>query len=127
MAAPPSASQRRHPSEVIEQRFPILYNATRFGEGSGGPNGNTGAVSGWITPSASAGERPGASFVMDHGRVGAQGALGGDDGRPNSLSVQRTDGTIYVPPHLSKDQAVPIKEGDIVAVGTPGGGLRKPA
>jgi N-methylhydantoinase B len=62
-----------------------------------------------------------ASFVMDHGRFGPQGAFGGSDGGPNLLSVER-DGERYVPPHLSKDQAVPISAGDVVHVSTPGGG-----
>ena len=109
------------PVEVIEQRFPILYERYALREGSGGPGKHRGGFGVDYAVCLRRGEAR-ASFVMDHGRVGPQGALGGDDGRPNSLSVQRTDGTIYVPPHLSKDQAVPIKEGDIVAVGTPGGG-----
>jgi N-methylhydantoinase B len=58
---------------------------------------------------------------MDHGRYGPQGALGGDDGMPNTVTVWR-DGEAYVPPHLSKDQDIAIKAGDRVDVGTPGGG-----
>jgi N-methylhydantoinase B len=32
------------------------------------------------------------------------------------------DGTVYKPPHLSKDQDILIGEGDVVRVSTPGGG-----
>jgi N-methylhydantoinase B len=32
------------------------------------------------------------------------------------------DGVVYVPPHLSKDQDIAIRAGDVVAVSTPGGG-----
>src|SRR4029079_11862415 len=62
-----------------------------------------------------------ASFVMDHGRFGPQGALGGSDGEPNSVTVFR-GGVAPVPPHLSKEQDIPLKAGDRVRVGTPGGG-----
>jgi N-methylhydantoinase B len=58
---------------------------------------------------------------MDHGRFGPQGALGGRDGMVNSVTVWR-DGKAHVPPHLSKEQDIPLKAGDRVSVGTPGGG-----
>jgi len=61
------------------------------------------------------------SFVMDHGRFGPQGAQGGSDGAPNTIILHRTDGD-YVPPHLSKDQGLPIAAGESIAVQTPGGG-----
>ena len=41
-----------------------------------------------------------ASFVMDHGRYGPQGALGGEDGAPNEVEVWR-GGEMYIPEHLS--------------------------
>ncbi|TIX74373.1 MAG: methylhydantoinase, partial [Mesorhizobium sp.] len=62
-----------------------------------------------------------ASFVMDHGRFGPQGALGGKDGAPNTVTVFR-NGEAHVPPHLSKEQDIALKAGDRVRVGTPGGG-----
>jgi N-methylhydantoinase B len=34
----------------------------------------------------------------------------------------RRDGEDYVPPHLSKDQDIPIRPGDRITVSTPGGG-----
>jgi N-methylhydantoinase B len=58
---------------------------------------------------------------MDHGRTGPQGALGGRDGAVNEVTVFR-DGAAHVPPHLSKEQDIPLKAGDRVRVGTPGGG-----
>jgi N-methylhydantoinase B len=52
--------------------------------------------------------------------------LGGADGGLNRVAVERTlaDGTrtTYRPPHLSKDQDIRMKEGDVVRVSTPGGG-----
>ncbi len=62
-----------------------------------------------------------ASFVMDHGRFGPQGALGGGDGDVNKVVVFR-DGESYVPLHLSKEQDIPLETGDRVWVRTPGGG-----
>ena len=62
-----------------------------------------------------------ASFVMDHGRFGPPGVLGGKDGMPNSVRVYQGDREI-VPEHLSKAQDIPLKPGDRVRVGTPGGG-----
>ena len=50
-----------------------------------------------------------------------RGALGGGDGGKNTVTVRR-GGESYTPEHLSKDQDIPIQPGDIVAVGTPGGG-----
>jgi N-methylhydantoinase B len=62
-----------------------------------------------------------ASFVMDHGRFGPQGALGGSDGDINKVVVLRDDAT-YVPKHLSKEQDIALSPGDRVWVRTPGGG-----
>ena len=62
-----------------------------------------------------------ASFVMDHGRVGPQGALGGADGARNTVTVER-GGETYTPLHLSKEQGISISEGDAITVETPGGG-----
>ena len=62
-----------------------------------------------------------ASFVMDHGRFGPQGALGGADGAVNEVEILR-GGDTYKPAHLSKEQDIPLKPGDRVCVKTPGGG-----
>ena len=39
----------------------------------------------------------------------------------NTVTVFR-DGEAHVPPHLSKEQDIPLTAGDRVRVGTPGGG-----
>jgi len=61
------------------------------------------------------------SMVMDHGRSGPQGALGGEAGGTNRVAVTQGNKT-YHPPHLSKDQDIEIGAGDVVRVSTPGGG-----
>ena len=108
------------PVEVLEQRYPVLFEEFSLREGSGGAGRRRGGFgvnyairlrNGWGR----------ASFVMDHGRYGPQGALGGADGAPNEVRIER-DGGVYVPPHLSKDQGIEVEEGDLIRVATPGGG-----
>ena len=60
-------------------------------------------------------------MVMDHGRFGPQGVLGGKDGGVNKVQIEH-DGQTYVPPHLSKDQNIHVQAGDTICVSTPGGG-----
>ena len=62
-----------------------------------------------------------ASMVMDHGRTGPLGALGGSNGGVNRVAVE-AGGETYRPLHLSKDQDIAMKPGDVVRVSTPGGG-----
>lgn len=108
------------PIEVMEQVFPVLYRRYALREGSGGAGKQRGGFGVDYAIKLRRGEAR-ASFVMDHGRFGPQGVLGGEDGMPNSVTVWR-NGEAYIPPHLSKDQDIRIKAGDCVEVGTPGGG-----
>ena len=108
------------PVEIMEQNYPILYNHYRLREGSGGAGKHRGGFGLDYEIELLRGEAR-ASFVMDHGRVGPQGALGGRDGAVNTVTVFR-NGEAHVPAHLSKEQDIPMKAGDRVRVGTPGGG-----
>ncbi|UUP17377.1 hydantoinase B/oxoprolinase family protein [Nitratireductor thuwali] len=108
------------PIEVMEQAFPILYRHYALREGSGGAGRQRGGFGLSYEVELVRGEAR-ASFVMDHGRTGPQGVLGGADGAVNTVTVWR-DGEPHVPPHLSKEQDIAMKAGDRVAVGTPGGG-----
>lgn len=58
---------------------------------------------------------------MDHGRVGPPGVHGGSAGQPNRIEI-RQGGKIFVPLHLSKDQDLQLRQGDVINVQTPGGG-----
>lgn len=111
---------KTQPIEVLEQHYPVLIHEYGLREGSGGAGKQRGGFGVNYTVELRRGEAQ-ASFVMDHGRVGPQGALGGGDGGKNTVTVRR-GGESYTPEHLSKDQDIPIQPGDIVAVGTPGGG-----
>lgn len=108
------------PIEVMEQYFPVLYREYSLREGSGGAGEYRGGFGIKYSIELLRGQAT-ASFVMDHGRVGPQGVLGGSDGMPNTVVVWR-DGEAYTPLHLSKDQGIAIKAGDRVEVATPGGG-----
>src|SRR5262249_25000021 len=108
------------PVEVMEQAFPGLYRQYALREGSGGGGKHRGGFGLLYEVELLRGQAR-ASFVMDHGRFGPQGALGGKDGMVNQVTVFR-DGEAHVPPHLSKEQDIPLKAGDRVRVGTPGGG-----
>ncbi|MEJ8475664.1 hydantoinase B/oxoprolinase family protein [Roseibium algae] len=108
------------PVEIMEQQFPVLYHRYALREGSGGAGKQRGGFGLDYEIELLRGNAT-ASFVMDHGRFGPQGALGGQDGMPNSVIVYQ-DGVASVPEHLSKAQDIPLKSGDRVRVGTPGGG-----
>ena len=108
------------PIEVVEQRYPVLFDEYSLHERSGG----AGKARGGFGVNYSVTIRRGnarASFVMDHGRFGPQGMLGGRDGGVNKVVVRR-NGKDYVPLHLSKDQDILVGPGDSVRVSTPGGG-----
>ncbi|RFC69291.1 MULTISPECIES: hydantoinase B/oxoprolinase family protein [Mesorhizobium] len=108
------------PVEIMEQAFPVLYRRYAMHEGSGGAGAHRGGFGLSYEVELLRGEAR-ASFVMDHGRFGPQGALGGADGAPNKVTVFR-NGEAHVPGHLSKEQDIPLKAGDRVCVDTPGGG-----
>jgi N-methylhydantoinase B len=104
----------------MEQAYPVLYRHYALREGSGGAGKHRGGFGLAYEVEILRGEAR-ASFVMDHGRTGPQGACGGKDGAVNTVTVFR-DGKPHVPKHLSKEQDIPLKAGDRVRVGTPGGG-----
>jgi len=108
------------PIEVMEQYYPVLFEEYSLNEGSGG----AGKARGGFGVNYRIRLRRGAaraSMVMDHGRTGPRGALGGEDGGTNRVAVVQR-GREYRPPHLSKDQDIEIGPGDVVSVSTPGGG-----
>jgi N-methylhydantoinase B len=119
------------PVEIMEQAYPVLYRHYALREGSGGAGKHRGGFGLAYEVEILRGEAR-ASFVMDHGRTGPQGACGGKDGAVNTVTVFR-DGKPHVPKHLSKEQDIPLKAGDRVCVSTQGGGgygdpfLRDPA
>jgi N-methylhydantoinase B len=108
------------PVEVLEQFYPVLFEEFSLREGSGGAGEFRGGFGINYAIKLRRGEAR-VSMVMDHGRTGPQGVLGGKDGGINTVEVSQ-DGKTYRPPHLSKDQDIQIGVGDVVRVSTPGGG-----
>jgi N-methylhydantoinase B len=108
------------PVEIMEQAFPVLYRRYALREGSGGAGQHRGGFGLDYEIELRRGNAL-ASFVMDHGRFGPQGALGGSDGAPNVVDVWQ-DRNLHTPEHLSKEQDIPLSAGDRVRVRTPGGG-----
>jgi N-methylhydantoinase B len=108
------------PVEIMEQHYPVLYRRYALHEGSGGAGTHRGGFGLDYEVELLRGTAR-ASFVMDHGRFGPQGALGGADGGRNRVEVIR-NGEPWTPPHLSKAQDIPLAPGDRVRVRTPGGG-----
>ena len=113
------------PVEVFEQHYPVLFEEYALHEGSGGAGEHRGGFGLRYRVKLRRGTAN-ASFVMDHGRTGPLGALGGGDGGVNVVTVTR-GGVPYRPPHRSKDQGILLRPGDTVEVRTPGGGGYGPA
>ncbi|HEX6144154.1 MAG TPA: hydantoinase B/oxoprolinase family protein, partial [Geminicoccaceae bacterium] len=112
---------KSQPVEVLEQRYPILFERYALHEGSGGAGRHRGGFGIHYRLRLLRGEAR-ASMVMDHGRVGPNGASGGRPGGLNRVRIEHADGRVYEPPHRSKDQGIELVAGDVVDVMTPGGG-----
>jgi len=108
------------PVEVMEQYYPVLFEEFAIHEGSGGAGERRGGFGVNYAIRVRRGTAR-ASMVMDHGRTGPLGALGGANGGVNKVAIER-GGEVYRPPHLSKDQDIQLGPGDVVRVSTPGGG-----
>ena len=108
------------PIEVMEQYYPVLFDEFSLYEGSGGAGEHRGGFGVNYTIRVRRGPAR-ASMVMDHGRTGPLGALGGAEGGVNKVEVEIA-GMQYRPPHLSKDQDIQLSPGDCIRVSTPGGG-----
>src|SRR5215510_253710 len=111
---------KTQPTEVLEQHYPVLFEHYALRERSGGAGRTRGGFGVDYRIRIRRGEAL-LSFLMDHGRFGPPGMLGGRDGAPNEVTVWR-QGSTYVSPHLSKDEDIRVVEGDAIHVRTPGGG-----
>jgi len=116
---------KSQPVEILEQRYPILFDHYRLRSGSGGAGQHRGGmgVDYRLTLRRGIGK---ASFLMEHGRTGPPGILGGQAGEPNRIHISRK-GEVITPEHLSKGEDFALGEGDWIEVRTPGGGGYGPA
>jgi N-methylhydantoinase B len=94
----------------MEQYYPILFTRFALREGSGGAGAHRGGFGVHYEVQLLRGAAR-ASFVMDHGRFGPPGVLGGRDGAPNEVRIHR-GGITTTPLHLSKDQGIALGPGD---------------
>ncbi len=108
------------PVEVMEQFYPVLFEEYSLHEGSGGAGKQRGGFGVNYKIKLRRGNAK-VSMVMDHGRFGPQGVLGGKDGGVNFVQVEQ-NGEPYIPAHLSKDQNILVQTGDTIRISTPGGG-----
>ncbi len=111
---------KTQPLELLEHRYPIRFEKYALREGSGGAGRHRGGFGVEYRVRLLAGEAV-ASFLMDHGRVGPPGLLGGEAGAVNRITVRQGDRE-FVPEHLSKGEGYALTAGDWVEVATPGGG-----
>lgn len=111
---------KSQPVEILEQRYPILFDHYMLREESGGKGKYRGGfgVSYRLRLLRGNGK---ASFLMDHGRTGPPGILGGAEGAPNTIRVSQ-GGKEVSPEHLSKGEGFALTPGDWIEVCTPGGG-----
>lgn len=111
---------KSQPVEVLEQRYPILFESYALREGSGGKGRYRGGFGVSYRLKLLRGQGK-ASFLMEHGRSGPPGILGGEDGAPNRISIHHKGQTVE-PEHLSKGEDFALTAGDWIEVHTPGGG-----
>ncbi len=108
------------PVEVQEQLYPILFERYAIHEGSGGLGEFRGGMGIHYRIRLRSGTAR-ASMVMDHGKFGPPGAAGGEEGGRTHVTVFRGE-EAYEPAHVTKDQGITMKAGDVIEVFTPGGG-----
>ena len=111
---------KTQPIEVLEQHYPILFEEYALREGSAGAGRHRGGFGVSYRTRLLRGEAT-ASFLMDHGRTGPHGLLGGEPGACNEIAVCQA-GQVTQPAHLSKGEGYELRPGDWVQVRTPGGG-----
>ncbi len=111
---------KTQPVEILEQHFPVLFDSYALREGSAGAGEWRGGFGVDYKIRLLRGEAK-ASFMMDHGRTGPFGMLGGQPGAMNDIEVS-TGGVRSRPQFGSKGDGFNLGQGDWVHVLTPGGG-----
>jgi len=120
-ACPAGSMAKVEPVEVLEAKYPILFDHFKLRVDSGGVGQYRGGL-GIEYEFEFRADEGSLSFLMDRGKYGPPGVNGGGDGARTTVEVKRSNGDVYAPPHLTKDQGVPLRYGDRVCVATPGGG-----
>jgi N-methylhydantoinase B len=111
---------KTQPVEILEEHYPILFEEFSLREGSGGAGRHRGGFGISYKVRLRRGNAT-ASFMMDHGRFGPPGLIGGAPGAPNEIALS-IGGKDFRPEHLSKGDGYELAPGDTVLIRTPGGG-----
>lgn len=108
------------PLESLEQRFPIRFDYYRLRENSGGAGMNRGGLGIEYSLTLLRGAAT-AAALMDRG---TQGPFGIDGGREGSRTYVKfvQGGKAASLPLITKGDGLKMRAGDVVNVGTPGGG-----
>lgn len=115
-----TSASKTQPIEILEQRFPVIFDQYAIREDSAGLGKWRGGFG--ITYRMRLLRGTGkASFLMEHGRTGPPGLGGGLSGACTEIRVTR-GGKVETPPHLTKGSDIELREGDLIEVRTPGGG-----
>ncbi len=111
---------KTQPIEILEQHYPLVFEEYALREGSGGAGRHRGGFGVSYRIRLVRGEGK-ASFLMDHGRFGPPGLMGGQPGATNQIEISQ-GGSVALPEHISKGEGYTLEPGDWVQVRTPGGG-----
>jgi N-methylhydantoinase B len=111
---------KTQPFEVFEQRYPVRIRQYALREESGGAGQYRGGFGAIIETEFIQGEAT-ASFIGDRGRFAPRGLQEGSDGAKCRVEIARGSNT-YIPEHLTKDDNVRLRPGDVIRLETPGGG-----
>jgi N-methylhydantoinase B len=111
---------KSQPVEIMEQRYPIRFEHYNLREDSGGAGKHRGGFGVNYRIRLLRGTAK-VSFLMDHGKFGPPGILGGEPGATNQIVISQ-DGKEFTPEHISKADDIALRAGDWIEVSTPGGG-----
>jgi N-methylhydantoinase B len=108
------------PIEILEQRYPVRFDYYRLREGSAGDGQFRGGLGVEYSFSLT-GEEAFCSVMMDRGKTGPPGVLGGLKAASSEVTLGINGRTRQLAA-LTKEGRIPMANGDWIAVATPGGG-----
>jgi len=111
---------KTQPMEILEQRYPVLFEEYALRENSGGAGRHRGGFGISYRVRLRRGEAT-AGIMMEGGKTGPHGLLGGKPGALNEVEILR-GGAVEHLPHVSKGEGIRLIPGDAIQVRTPGGG-----
>ncbi len=117
---PTIAVARTQALEIFEFRYPVLFTRYAIREGSGGAGERRGGYGVIFEFQIRDGDAS-ASLLGERGRFAPFGILGGTSAEM-AEHVFTLNGEEYRPEHITKDENVHMRPGDVLSLRTPGGG-----